>query len=442
MGINYNSAATTDGLVFCVDAATPKSYVSKRENLLTYSTQIGDIPNASWNIYRVFDSAGNVPPRIQLNAATAPDGTNTATLIETFTSNGSVEAFSPANLMQKRIYTYSIYFKQVNLPTFYITIDENWNGGQRYFLQYNYSTQVVTTGNGGGGTIGDGILIGGTVTSVGNGWFRASITFQTNSPSSGVGVQRLDEMIGRFNGPGQTLVWGRQLETGSVMNDFVPTTTTAISKSAIWIDSINGNNVTLVNNPPNVNNMIQFRENGGTTGNSLSGTYGTATLDYGILTNTGKNAQWSIETMFQYLPQTTGNGNYGLYEGVILGRSGCHGGIYTWPTDLIYAAIKTNDCWGGAVNTPIGTLVANNHYHVVMTYNAGVVKGYLNGVYTTTQTLDTKTYSIPYSNVLFLGGIPTYLSNVNMHFAKAYTKELTAAEVLQNFNASRGRGGI
>jgi hypothetical protein len=441
MGINYNSAATTEGLVFCVDAATPKSYVSKRENLLTYSTQIGD-PVAGWDVYRPFDTSPAVSPRVDINAGIAPDGTNTATRIETFTSNGSLTAYSPANLLQKRIYTYSIYFKQVNLSTFDITIDESWNGGQRYRLQYNYSTQVVTTSAGPGGNSGDGIYISGTVTSINNGWFRAAITFQTNSPASGVGVQRLNEMIGRFNGPGQTLVWGRQLETGSVMNDFVPTTTTAISKPATWIDTINGNNVTLVNNPPNINNMIQFRENAGTTGNTISGTYGTAVVDYGILTNSGKNAQWSLETMFQYLPQTSGNGNWSVFENVIFGRSGCHGGIYTWDANIIYAAIKTQDCWGGHVSPLVGTAVANNHYHVVMTYNAGVTKTYLNGVFVATQTLDTRIYNIPYSNILHLGGINTYISNINMHFAKAYTKELTAAEVLQNFNASRGRGGI
>jgi hypothetical protein len=204
-----------------------------------------------------------------------------------------------------------------------------------------------------------------------------------------------------------------------------------------WIDLINGNNVTLFNSPSYTNNTIQFREN-------LNGfpKYGVASVDYGIMKGSGKTT-WSIETFFKFINSTSGNGNYGLFENVILGRQGCHGGIYTYGANTLQADIKTDQCWTGATSAPFGTITNGQSYHAVMTFNNGVTKTYLNGVYIgSSGTMNTDLYTMTYSSALFLGGIPGYTSNVDMHFAKAYTKELTAAEVIINFNACRSRGGI
>lgn len=202
-----------------------------------------------------------------------------------------------------------------------------------------------------------------------------------------------------------------------------------------WFDLIGGQNVTLQNSPTFLNNSIQFREN-------IAGSpkIGTATVDFGILRQSGQAASWTLETCFKYLAQTSGNGNFGVSENVILGRAGCHGGIYTWSSNTIQGAIKTASCWTGAVTPSYGTLTVNNSYHAVMTYNNGVVKTYLNGQFVSTATLDYATYgTTAYGTTLFLGGINQYTSNVDMYFAKAYNKELSQEEVTQIFNAVRGR---
>lgn len=205
-----------------------------------------------------------------------------------------------------------------------------------------------------------------------------------------------------------------------------------------WFDLIGGQNVTLQNSPIFSNNSIQFREN-------IAGSprIGTATVDFGILRQSGQAASWTLETCFKYLAQTSGNGNFSVNENVILGRAGCHGGIYTWATNTIQAAIKTASCWTGAVTPSFGTLVVDSSYHAVMTYNNGVVRTYLNGQFVSTATLDYATFgTTAYGTTLFLGGINQYTSNVDMYFAKAYNKELSQAEVTRIFNAVRGRYGI
>lgn len=207
---------------------------------------------------------------------------------------------------------------------------------------------------------------------------------------------------------------------------------------SIWYDLIGGQNVTLYNTPAFSNGAIQFREN-------ISGAaqYGTATVDYGILRQSGQTGSWTIEACFEYLTQTSGNGNFGLYENVFIGRAGCHGGIYTWPTNLLYGAIKTTSCWTGHSNASFGTLTVGNKYNAVFTYNNGVTKLYLNGQYISTTTLDYITYPMnTYSTTLFIGGINGYVTNSNMYFAKAYNKELSANEIANNFNAIRGRYGL
>ena len=420
MGVNYNASATTDGLVFYVDAANPKSY-NGAENLLMYSSSIGN--SLAYTI------AGG---SIVLNAALAPDGTFTATEMDQLgQANNYIFGGASISLVPNKLYTYSIYFKQVNTNDFYLTIDEAGFAGRRYFFQYVYSTQTLTTGY--SGAAGNGVITNAYVVSVGNGWFRGVITFRTSTSS----VNFFIDMINRFSGANKTYVWGRQLERGDVVSNYLPTTATALPRSSTWIDMINGNNVTLVNGPGFANNTIQFRET--SSGNN---SYGVAQVDYGIMRQSGARSTWTLETVFTYLTQTSGNGNFGVIENVIFGRQGCHGGIYTWSPNLLYADIKTQDCWTGYSSAPFGSVVPGNTYHCVMTYNNGVTKTYLNGYYVGTGSMNVDIYYPVYGTALYLGGIPSYNPNIDMHVARAYTKELSTAEVLQNYNAFKGRGGM
>ena len=90
------------------------------------------------------------------------------------------------------------------------------------------------------------------------------------------------------------------------------------------------------------------------------------------------------------------------------------------------------------------TIVAGIWYHIVATYDGATIKGYVNGV------IDPTTYS--YSGILTttstifsIGRLGTYnglYMNGNVSGIKIYNTALSADEVLQNFNATRGRYGI
>ena len=95
------------------------------------------------------------------------------------------------------------------------------------------------------------------------------------------------------------------------------------------------------------------------------------------------------------------------------------------------------------------TLVNDVTYHLLGTYKAssGEVKIYLNGILKKTETLaETGDVSL-YGGKITLGldyhgSSSNYSLNGNIFLSRVYNKVLTADEVLQNFQATRGRFGI
>ena len=96
---------------------------------------------------------------------------------------------------------------------------------------------------------------------------------------------------------------------------------------------------------------------------------------------------------------------------------------------------------GGAFTYSTQTLSSNTFYNVSITYNSGNIIYYINGTsagtanYTfTPSNIDAAIGKFTYNNSLYVNGnIPSF---------KFYNRALSAAEVLQNFNALRGRYGI
>lgn len=168
-----------------------------------------------------------------------------------------------------------------------------------------------------------------------------------------------------------------------------------------------------------------------------------AQFNEGVLKADNLTGKWSFEVFFKNISPPVS------YESFLIGRAGCHGGIYTGAngsnTDILHA-IKTASCWTGALNYVIKTVVPNEICHSVMTYNNGVVNSYINGLYVTTATLDYATYGMTgYGDNIYIGGfgnVSYYSNNCDIYIAKAYNKTLSAAEVLQNYSAVKGRYGL
>ena len=92
-----------------------------------------------------------------------------------------------------------------------------------------------------------------------------------------------------------------------------------------------------------------------------------------------------------------------------------------------------------------GTINASTWYNVSISYNGSVISGYLNGQLNNTKAVILDTYPSPPTGVsLGVNGIRSSFAYFNGKIAQAmmYNKALSAAEVLQNFNATKSRFGL
>jgi hypothetical protein len=92
---------------------------------------------------------------------------------------------------------------------------------------------------------------------------------------------------------------------------------------------------------------------------------------------------------------------------------------------------------GGSYTTPT-TLSNNTWYHAVGTYTNGSSVLYINGNIVASASQTPGTYSSSYTGNIVIGAYAGYMSG-NIAIAKLYNRALTAQEVLQNYNATKGR---
>ena len=177
------------------------------QNLAAYSQEF---ENAYWTKNGITISA---------NATAAPDGTTTADLI--YPASTGVwrivyKYLSDAN----KIYTASFYAKPSGMSWFMVQCDNTSNTS----AWFNVTTGSV-------GAKGSATIISHSMTSVGNGWYRCQITF--NSSSGGYlmcGVSDSDgSSTATASGTNGIFIWGGQLEERSSVTAYTATTTLPIS---------------------------------------------------------------------------------------------------------------------------------------------------------------------------------------------------------------------
>jgi hypothetical protein len=132
----------------------------------------------------------------------------------------------------------------------------------------------------------------------------------------------------------------------------------------------------------------------------------------------------------------------GLYDGYFFGRSGYHEGFAQVKSSPNIISVTTwyNDNTATGLNA---TLSLNTWYHGVYVANveAATRQLYINGSLVNNSTLTNQLRQ--YTSGYFIGAASfDYASNSIVSSAKAYNRALTAAEVLQNFNATRKTYGI
>ena len=187
-----------------------KTKVLAEQNLLTYSEQFD---NSIWSKYNTTVTA---------NTTTAPDGTTTAdSLIENTTN--VIHSLDSSPFSTAGNFTSSIYLKANgrNFVRLYVSqISPNVN----YTALFDLSLGTIVSTDAG---------VTSTITSVGNGWYRCTVSALTvgTQVRITVGLQNATGSIVAYTGDGVSgcYLWGAQLEQRSASTAYNPTTTSTIT---------------------------------------------------------------------------------------------------------------------------------------------------------------------------------------------------------------------
>ena len=185
------------------------------------------------------DSTGT----ITIDHAEAPNGTTTANrFVE---STGTSSHTIRQALTVSGTYTVSAHFKELpGSAKRYGVIRIHGVGSTAPIAFFDLGNGTVS---GSGGTN----IISTSITDVGNGWFRCSMT--ANEPLlSGDGIQiGVTNVSGSFSsyagdGTSGLLIWGTQLEEGSTATDYIPTTSTTSGAPRFDHDPVTGESLGLL----------------------------------------------------------------------------------------------------------------------------------------------------------------------------------------------------
>lgn len=194
-----------------------KTYHKAEENLLTYSEQLGD---AAWN------KSGLTTTN---DATISPAGTSSAELMTETATTGQHTLYQNTGVIVGNVYTFSVYAKY-STRQFIQLIFDNSSWSNTCYANFDIQNGVL-------GTAGAGVTA--SIISVGNGWYRCSITsvagasvsrtscpfYVLTSNSSSAGYY--PSFTGSVSN--SVYLWGTQVEQRSSLGPYVATTTQPVT---------------------------------------------------------------------------------------------------------------------------------------------------------------------------------------------------------------------
>ena len=188
----------------------------QRTNLVLYSEQFD---NAFW-------LKGNAST-ISANATTSPDGTLSADK-HVSANNGVAFAlgWTNASVVSGTVYTFSVYLKRSEVR--FVQLRNNISGN--LFCNFDLELGVAGTPSAG---------LTASISNAGSGWYRCVITSTSGgTATAGFLINMANSITDGLaptyigNGVNGYFVWGAQVEVGSFVSSYIPTTTAAVTRLA------------------------------------------------------------------------------------------------------------------------------------------------------------------------------------------------------------------
>jgi Concanavalin A-like lectin/glucanases superfamily len=440
---------------------------------------------------------------ITRNAAVAPDGTQTATLVvgtAGATARKCIYNASGVPLITGATYTYSVYIKSAGFANATMWIDPTPQILSPYI--FPGATVLISLRDGSkSGTNTNQV----TVTPLDNGWYRCQVS--TATPATPVTVS-LNVALGDANGTGTAVgdgvngvyVWGAQLEIGATATDYIPTDSTNKSVAAFverkantGLHRISGNYDEVAGVTATTNGLVANFDTfvPGTVAVSPSSTWtdssdSTYYAPYQNLQNQSKfNTALSA---FNFDNTTTGTGNTGFYitnQGNSRTLNKFYATTFTMEIWARCTSFNTGQHYNNTlciweyyqlsgfrfgINTPNGLstdttgvprfwsdqsggnfafnpsgfpIALNTWFQTVVTYDGSICNLYYNGALGVTQT-NAIIKNPKQTGTLYIGGNNSGCQSFNgqMSIFRWYNRALSTAEVADNYSGNRVRFGV
>lgn len=416
MSAQGNASIVTSGLVLNLDSANPKS-----TGFYNHLERTEEFENAYW---------GKLNSTVTANTTIAPDGTSTADKLVETTTNSQHFTYVQRSGTNETL-TFSVYAKAAERGFVAVQLTNNTSSSAQAW--FNLTTGTIGTSNVAGS---DYRNYSANIENTGSGWYRCSITTTKlavntdNIPS--IYVTNADG-VGSYTGTAGSgiYIWGAQLtETANQLPyQKVVTRPTTISNLIKTNPQITG---TLTNGA-----VIRTGNKGSMFFDGVNDYVDSIVQPFSIQENT----PFSVSCVFKASNLT--GGLVGNWNAQVTGG---------WRLSLENNAklrIYLLNNGGGAGRAIESTIPYNNVLvNCTATYSGNSsstgLKLYVNGIQiATTTVLDTSPGTLTNSKIV-VGAFQNTNSilgflNGKIYSTQLYNRELTASEILQNYNATKSR---